>query len=117
MSHPKRVAAPQVAPQLYDHIRALLRAGKNDQAIAKACAIGVILPDDLLAKELLFNGFFEKRDWLPALAVAKDLVHRQPNVARPESCLSRRYQTSSAMTRLLHRLSNTSRNMAKTRRS
>jgi tetratricopeptide (TPR) repeat protein len=84
MMHPKRVAASQVAPQLYDHIRALLRAGKYDQAIAKACAIGVILPDDLTAKELLFNGFFENRDWLPALAVAEDLVQRQPNVARPQ---------------------------------
>jgi tetratricopeptide (TPR) repeat protein len=87
MSDPKRPTPPQVAPQLYDHIRALLRAGKNDQAIARACAITVILPDDLLAKELLFNGFFQKRDWLPALAVAKDLVRRQPGVARLESLL------------------------------
>jgi tetratricopeptide (TPR) repeat protein len=76
---------PKVAPQLYDNIRALLRAGKNDQAIARACAINVILPDDLLAKELLFNGFFQKRDWLPALAVANDLVQCQPGIARLES--------------------------------
>jgi tetratricopeptide (TPR) repeat protein len=87
MSDPKRLAPPQVAPQLYDHIRALLRAGKNEQAIARACAITVILPDDLLAKELLFNGFFQKRDWLPALAVAQELVRRQPGVARLESLL------------------------------
>jgi tetratricopeptide (TPR) repeat protein len=87
MSSLKTAAPPKVAPQLYDHIRALLRAGKNDQAIARTCAITVILPDDLLAKELLFNGFFQKRDWLPALAVAQELVRRQPGVARLESLL------------------------------
>src|SRR5271165_2824909 len=83
----KSAAPPKVAPQLYDHVRALLRAGRNDQAIASACAITVILPDDLLAKELLCNGFFQKRDWLPALAVANELVQRQPGVARLESLL------------------------------
>jgi hypothetical protein len=83
----KSAAPPKVTPRFYDHIRALLRAGKNDQAIARACAIAVIVPDDLLAKELLFNGFFQKRDWLPALAVANELVQRQPGVARLESFL------------------------------
>jgi len=85
MSNPENAAPSKVAPELYNHIRALLRAGRNDQAIAKACAITVILPNDILAKELLFNGFFQKRDWLPALAVADDLVRRQPGVARLES--------------------------------
>lgn len=87
MSNPKNAAPSKVAPQLYDRIRALLRAGKNDQAIAGACAITVILPNDPIAKELLFNGFFQKRDWLPALAVAEDLVRLQPNVARLQSFL------------------------------
>jgi tetratricopeptide (TPR) repeat protein len=87
MPDPASVAAPKVAPELYNHIRALLRAGRNDQAIARACAITVILPDDLVAKELLFNGFFQKRDWLPALAVAEDLVRRQPGVARLQSSM------------------------------
>jgi hypothetical protein len=69
-----------VAPQVYDHIRALLRAGKNDEAIAQSCAVVVMRPDDLIAKELLFDGFFQKRDWLPALALAEELVRRQPGV-------------------------------------
>src|SRR5271154_1282369 len=80
-------APPKVAPQLYDHIRALLRAGKNDEAIARACAIAVIRPDDLIAKELLFDGFFQKRDWLPAVAVAEELVDRQPDVPRLQKAL------------------------------
>jgi tetratricopeptide (TPR) repeat protein len=87
MPETKSVTPPKVAPELYDHIRALLRAGRNDQAIARACAVSVILPNDLIAKELLFNGFFQKRDWLPALAVAEDLTNRQPNVARVQSLL------------------------------
>lgn len=87
MSNPPSAAVPKVAPELYNHIRDLLRAGKNDQAIARACAIAVILPEDLIAKELLFNGFFQKRDWLPALAVAEDLVRSQPGVARLQSSL------------------------------
>lgn len=87
MPDSKSVVPPNVAPELYDHIRALLRAGRNDQAIARACAVSVILPNDVIAKELLFNGFFQKRDWLPALAVADELVRRQPNVARLQSLL------------------------------
>jgi tetratricopeptide (TPR) repeat protein len=51
-------APPKVAPQLYDHIRALLCAGRNDEAIVRACAVAVIRPDDLIAKELLFDGYF-----------------------------------------------------------
>ena len=72
-------AAATVAPQVYDNIRALLRAGKNDEAIARACAVAVIRPDDLIAKELLFDGFFQKRDWLPAHALAEELARRQPD--------------------------------------
>src|SRR5579862_5893803 len=77
----------KVAPQVYDHIRALLRAGRNDEAIVKSCAITLIRPEDLIAKELLFDAFFQKRDWLPALALAEDLVHRQPDVARLQKAL------------------------------
>jgi hypothetical protein len=47
MSNSLTAAPPKVAPELYNHVRALLRAGGNDQAIARACAITVILPDDL----------------------------------------------------------------------
>jgi tetratricopeptide (TPR) repeat protein len=80
-------AALRVAPQVYDQIRALLRAGKNDAAIARSCAIAVIRPDDLIARELLFDGFFQKRDWLPALALAQDLSRRQPDVPRLQKAL------------------------------
>ena len=77
----------KVAPQVYDQIRALLRAGKNDAAIARACAVAVIRPDDPIAKELLFDGFFQKRDWLPALALAEELARREPDVARLQKAL------------------------------
>jgi tetratricopeptide (TPR) repeat protein len=80
-------APPKVAPQLYDHIRALLRAGKNDEAIVRACAVAVIRPDDLIAKQLLFDGYFQKRDWLPALALAEELVRLQPDVARLQKAM------------------------------
>ncbi len=48
----------QPTPQFYDPIRALLCADRNDEAIIKLCAIVVTRPDDLLAKELLFDAFF-----------------------------------------------------------
>src|ERR1700730_17238924 len=80
-------AAPQPAPQPYDSIRALLRAGKNDEAIVRLCAIVVTRPDDLDAKELLFDAFFQKRDWPPALALAEELVRRRPDVARLQKAL------------------------------
>jgi len=66
----------------HDSIRALLRAGENDQAIVQLCAIMVSRPDDLVAKELLFDAFFQKRDWVPALALAEELNRRQPGIAR-----------------------------------
>ena len=87
MSNAASGTPPQVAPQVYDHISALLRAGKNDEAIVKLSAIGAIRPDDLVAKELLFDAFFQKRDWLPALALAEDLSRRQPSVARLQKAL------------------------------
>jgi tetratricopeptide (TPR) repeat protein len=87
MSNVVSGAPPRVAPQVYDAIRALLRAGKNDDAIVRLCAIGTIRPDDLVARELLFDAFFQKRDWLPALALAEELVRRQPDIARLQKAL------------------------------
>lgn len=87
MSNIANRSPPQVSPQVYDHIRALLRAGKNDEAIARACAVALIRPDDLIAKELLFDGFFQKRDWLPAHALAEELALRQPDVAPLQKAL------------------------------
>jgi tetratricopeptide (TPR) repeat protein len=77
---------PQPAGQ-HDGIRALLRAGKNDEAIVQLCAITVTRPSDLVARELLFDAFFQKRDWEPALALAEELVEKQPGVARLEKAL------------------------------
>jgi tetratricopeptide (TPR) repeat protein len=71
---------PAAAP--HEEIRALLRAGKNDEAIARLCAIIVTRPDDLNAKELLFDAFFQSRNWQPAVVLAEELVARQPQVAR-----------------------------------
>jgi hypothetical protein len=59
---PQPVSTPPHEP-----IRALLRAGKNDEAIVRLAGIVVTQPDDLDAKELLFDAFFQKRDWLPAV--------------------------------------------------
>src|SRR5271165_3486860 len=87
MSNVTSGAPPRVAPQVYDAIRGMLRAGKNDQAIAKLAAIGAIRPDGLVVKELLFDAFFQKRDWLPALALAEDLARRQPDAARLQKAL------------------------------
>jgi hypothetical protein len=75
------------APSWHDPIRVLLRAGRNDEAIVRLCAINITAPDNLVAKELLFDAFFQKRDWAPALALAEDLVRRQPDVARLQKAL------------------------------
>ena len=71
----------------HDAIRALLRAGRNDEAIVQLCAITVVQPDDLVAQELLFDAFFQKRDWAPALVLAEQLAQHQPGVARLERAL------------------------------
>ena len=70
------------SPQPHDPVRALLRAGNNDAAIVQLCSVILTHPDDLTAKELLFDAFFQKRDWAPALALAEELVRRQPDIAR-----------------------------------
>src|SRR4029077_14238406 len=81
-AQPTAVAPTPPQAQAYDAIRALLRAGKNDEAIVRASSMAIARPDDLVAKELLFDAFFQKRDWPPALALAEELARRAPNVAR-----------------------------------
>lgn len=71
----------------HDPIRALLRAGKNDEAIVQLCALQITQPDDLVARELLFDAFYQKRDWAPALVLAEELVRSQPGTARPRKAL------------------------------
>jgi tetratricopeptide (TPR) repeat protein len=68
----------------YEPIRMLLRAGKNDEAIIKLCAIHITRPTDFVARELLFDAYFQKRDWPTALALAENLAREQPGVARLE---------------------------------
>ena len=45
------------------------------------CALIAAAPDDLAVKELLFDTFYHKRDWQPALALAEELDRRQPDAA------------------------------------
>ena len=71
----------QAAPR-HGAIRVLLRAGRNDEAIVQLCAIIVTRPDDLEAKELLFDAFFQKRDWAPALVLIEELARSRPEDAR-----------------------------------
>jgi tetratricopeptide (TPR) repeat protein len=78
----------QTAPQPYQPIRALLRAGKNDEAIVLLCALTVTRPDDAVAKELLFDAFFQKRDWPPAFALIDELARAQPDNARLQKALT-----------------------------
>src|SRR3984957_6969602 len=73
--------------QQHNPIRALLRAGKNDEAIVQLCAVGVTHPDDFVARELLFDAFYQKRDWAPALVLARQLAHGEPDNARLQRSL------------------------------
>ena len=66
----------------YAALRTMLRAGKNDEAIVRLCALTVTRPDDLVAKELLFDAFFQKRDYPPAFALIRQLADGQPDNVR-----------------------------------
>jgi tetratricopeptide (TPR) repeat protein len=68
------------SPDLYEPIRALLRAGKYDEAIVQLCAISITSPHDLLARELLFDAFYQKRAWAPALVLAEQLSRERPEI-------------------------------------
>src|ERR1017187_1995645 len=89
-SGPPRLTMTEVAseantkstPSWHDPIRALLRAGRNDEAIVRLCAINITQPDNLVAKDLLFDAFYQKRDWAPALVLAEQLTREQPENAR-----------------------------------
>ncbi len=78
--------APQ-PPEQHDPVRVLLRAGKNDEAIVQLCAVIVTRPDDLVARELLFDAFYQKRDWVPALALVEQLVRAEPATPRLQKSL------------------------------
>jgi tetratricopeptide (TPR) repeat protein len=79
---PNLDAAAAAAPASpHDPIRLLLRAGKNDEAIVRLCGIVVTSPGDQEARELLFDAFFQKRDWAPALALIEQLAAERPDNA------------------------------------
>jgi hypothetical protein len=86
-SRPAPSPPPQQQRDPYTALRALLRAGKNDEAIVRLCALTVTRPDDLVAKELLFDAFYHKRDWLPAFTLADELLRRQPDNPRLHKAL------------------------------
>ena len=71
----------------HDSIRALLRAGRNDDAIVQLCAASITRPDDLEIRELLFDAFYQKRDWAPALVLAEQLVRARPEAAHLQRML------------------------------
>jgi tetratricopeptide (TPR) repeat protein len=77
---------PQPAGR-HESVRALLRAGKNDEAIVQLSAICITRPDDIEARELLFDAFYQKRDWAPALVLAEQLGSGQPDNARLQKSL------------------------------
>jgi tetratricopeptide (TPR) repeat protein len=81
-SRPAASPAPPQQTDRYAGLRALLRAGRNDEAIVRLCALTVTRPDDLVAKELLFDAFFQKRDYPPAFALIDELVRGQPDNVR-----------------------------------
>jgi tetratricopeptide (TPR) repeat protein len=80
MSNLDAATAPAPAG-LHDPIRLLLRAGRNEEAIVRLCAIMITRPDDQEARELLFDAFFQKRDWAPALVLIEQLVRDRPDNA------------------------------------
>ena len=81
------------APGRHEPIRALLRAGHNDAAIVQLCPIVVTDLRDLVARELLFDAFFQKREWTAALALAEELVGRRPDIPASRRPASRRFRT------------------------
>jgi tetratricopeptide (TPR) repeat protein len=74
-------------PGRHESVRTLLRAGKNDEAIVQLSAICITRPDDIEAKELLFDAFYQKRDWAPALVLAEQLASGRPDNARLQKSL------------------------------
>lgn len=74
--------APAAEVQPYAEISALLRAGRNEDAILRLARLTVLAPQDLALKQLLFDAFFQKRDWAPALVLAEEVARLRPDDAQ-----------------------------------
>jgi hypothetical protein len=69
-------------PARHEAIRVLLRAGKNDEAIAALTAILAAQPNDVDALYILFDALFQKHDWTRALNAIEILIGIQPQELR-----------------------------------
>jgi hypothetical protein len=62
--------------------RQLLHAGRNDEAVAYLKPVLAATPDDLAARELLFDALFQRRSWADALAELDVLRRITPDSPR-----------------------------------
>ncbi|MGE3247283.1 MAG: tetratricopeptide repeat protein, partial [Beijerinckiaceae bacterium] len=62
-----------------DIAKRLLQAGSNDAAIAILDKLVSMQPDNLLAREYLFDAYFQSRRWSKAIEVNKRLLELNPN--------------------------------------
>jgi tetratricopeptide (TPR) repeat protein len=69
-------------PDLHVPIRQMLRDGRNNEAIARLSEILAAAPNDLPARELLFDAQFQRRSWADALAEVQILRQARPDFAR-----------------------------------
>src|SRR5580765_7585777 len=63
-------------------VRQLLRDGRNNEAVARLGEILAAAPNDLPARELLFDAQFQRRSWDDALAEIQLLRHAKPDSTR-----------------------------------
>src|SRR5688500_1876311 len=68
--------------QPYQRMQQLLRAGRNDEAVALLGPVLELNPGDMAARELMFDAHFQRRSWVEALAEAEILLKAKPNVLR-----------------------------------
>src|SRR5712671_1511490 len=69
-------------PQPHAPIRQLLNAGRNDEAISLLKSMLAAKPDDLPARELMFDAQFQRRSWNDALAELEILRKAKPDSLR-----------------------------------
>ena len=81
--HRSHVAGQYSLPyEPHQPIQQLLRAGRNDEAVALLGQVLAASPDDLAARELMFDAQFQRRRWHDALAEAETLRKLKPDSLR-----------------------------------